>query len=439
MTSGRLSGSPSNSESPRRALLWAWALVATVSLLALWLLPRWTAIPEGLLETDLVMPQAPPDRLVLVRSTFEQLPGFAQDSLVDALPALRRSCARFRFLGSERTLRPSDRGGSVADWLPLCDPLLAVSEHGGADRSEQIREILREHAVPLQVLNNTREEGLFTGYYEPTLQGSRRRSDRFKYPLYRHPGDIIGVDLGAFHEDLAGRRVSGRLQGKSLEPYFDRAAIETGALSRRGLELVWVDDAVDSFFLHIQGSGRVELAGGGIARVGYAGQNGHPYYAIGRELVVRDGVDPKDVSMQSIRAWLDEHPDVADEVMNTNASYVFFRELRGEGPLGSQSVPLEPGRSLAVDRRHHPLGAPIWLDVAAPTADPAEGDQTLRRLVVAQDTGGAIRGPVRGDVFWGGGADAAEIAGRMKHSGRMWVLYPTELAERILAAQAAQP
>ena len=203
----------------------------------------------------------------------------------------------------------------------------------------------------------------------------------------------------------------------------------------RDLELVWVDDAVAAFFLHIQGSGRVELADGDTMRVGYDGQNGHAYTAIGRELVARSELALEEVSLQSIRAWLQDHPESAEEIMNTNRSFVFFRELRGEGPVGSQGVALTPRRSLAVDRRFLPLGVPMWIDATAPSAALGEPDRPLRRLMVSQDTGGAIRGPVRGDVFWGHGPEAEQIAGRMKHQGRVWVLLPAgvEPAPELLA------
>lgn len=420
---------------PRReALLWTWAVLATATLLLVLWLPGFVGLPPGLLA-PVDIPEPPPDRLVLEPVAYDDLPGWSDDDVSAALPALRRSCLRMRFLDPEREVRPVEQGGTVEDWLPFCRDLLEIPDGPTADAD--LRAALSEHLVPFAARNNAVSTGLFTGYYEPTLQGSRRRTARYRYPLYLRPRDILSVDLGKFRDDLAGRRVAGRLAGNEVLPYFDREEIDAGALARKGLELVWVDDPVDSFFLHIQGSGRVELEDGGVMRVGYAGQNGHPYYAIGRELVIRDGVEPKDVSMQSIRAWLADNPEQADEVMQLNPSYVFFRELRGEGPLGSQGVPLEPGRSLAVDRSYHPMGAPVWLDATAPDADDAAAQEglSLQRLMVAQDTGGAIRGPVRGDVFWGGGERGAEIAGRMKNRGRLWVMLPKAIAERIAARE----
>jgi membrane-bound lytic murein transglycosylase A len=235
------------------------------------------------------------------------------------------------------------------------------------------------------------------------------------------------VDLGRFRPDLKGKRIAGKVVDGSLVPYPDRREIEAGALSGRKLEIVWVDDPVGAFFLHVQGSGRVRLADGGELRLGYAAQNGHPYTAIGRELIDRGELRSEDVSLQTIRAWLEAHPGQARELMERNASYVFFQQVKGEGPLGAQGVPLTPGRSLAVDLNFVPLGVPLWLVAGAPSPLEGEPDRKLRRLVVTQDTGGAIRGPIRGDVFWGFGEEAEAIAGRMKHRGRYWMLLPKTL------------
>ena len=248
-------------------------------------------------------------------------------------------------------------------------------------------------------------------------------------PLYIRPPELVSVDLGRFRADLKGKRIAGRVEDGALVPYFDRTAIQEGALDGRGLELVWVDDPVDAFFLEIQGSGRVVLPDGSEMRLGYAGTNGFQYTAIGRELVSA-APSPRRGSMQSIRDWLQANPEAGSEVMRTNASYVFFRELSGEGPVGSLGVALTPERSLAVDPLFVPLGVPVWLDTTFPagaSGDPG-GTLPLRRLLVAQDTGGAITGPVRGDVFWGHGEDAAATAGTMRQPGRLWLLLPKTVA-----------
>lgn len=421
---------PPSSQSPRHSL--AWPLVAlvmsTVALVASGY-AVWCHRQMRALEQEAVTATEPPsDRRVLRPTRFSELPGWADDPLAEALPALRRSCELFLEREPGTPLPPTEVGGTVADWATPCRELLS------ADDTAALRKVLEARFTPLQVLNNTSETGLFTGYYEPSMPGSRQRRSGDQVPLYRKPPDLVTVDLEAFHDRFAGSRISGRVADGTFKPYHERLAISTGALEGRGLELAWVDDPVDAFFLHIQGSGRIELADGGEMRVGYAGQNGRPYYAIGRELVERGALTLEEVSMQSIRQWLADNPMAAREVMATNPSYVFFRELKGEGPVGTQGVALTPRRSLAVDRDFLPMGVPVWLDATAPTVDGAS-EQPVRRLLVAQDTGGAIKGPVRGDIFWGHGPEAEAIAGRMKHEGRLWILLPNALAERALASE----
>jgi membrane-bound lytic murein transglycosylase A len=392
--------------SRRASLLIALALIALAS-----------ATFWKLLRLEGWRPSGGEERLVLEPASFSDLPGWKEDDLSQALPALLRSCRRLLGRPPAEALGIA---GTAGDWKGICEAAAQVP----AGRPEAARTFFESRFQPFSASADGDSEGLFTGYYEPLLQGSRTRSDRYRVPLYIRPPDLVMVDLGAFREELKGQRIAGRLEEGSLVPYPDRKAIESGALADRNLELVWVDDPIDAFFLQIQGSGRVRLDDGGEMRVGYSAQNGHPYFAIGRDLIERGALTKETVSMQTIRQWLEEHPDEADDVMTRNASYVFFEELKGEGPLGAQGVALTPGRSLAVDLHHWPLGVPVWLDAEEPSARPGEPDRPLRRLLVMQDTGGAIRGVVRGDVFWGHGEDAAEIAGRMKHRGRMWVLLP---------------
>ncbi len=343
------------------------------------------------------------EALSLTPVAFADLPGWPADRHAEAIGPLNRSCAA-----------PPRRAAGV--WRAIC----AAAGRLPPGDDDAARAFFERWFAPHLAAAGRASEGLFTGYYEPELRGSRVRSDEYHVPIYRKPPDLVGVDLGRFRPSLRGRRIAGRVVDGRLEPYASRADIGAGALGGRGLELLWVDDAVDAFFLHVQGSGRVALAGGGVLRIGYAGGNGRPYRSIGAELIRRGAVAREDMSMQAIRSWLRTHPDRADALMNANPSFVFFRELDGEGPVGSQGVALTPGRSLAVDRRHVSLGLPIWLD----TADPLDPGKPLRRLMVAQDTGGAIRGAVRGDVFWGHGADAAARAGRMRGAGRYYLLLP---------------
>jgi len=313
-------------------------------------------------------------------------------------------------------------------WPRLCAEFAALPRPApdAMPRAEPLRGWLatRFEAWPLRDARGG-TEGLMTGYYEPLLTGSRTRESSRQAPLYTRPGDLLTIDLAGVEPRLAGLRLRGRVQGTRVVPYHSRADIET-AQPLGGSELLWVDDPVDAFFLEIQGSGRVALAEGGEMRVGYAAQNGHGYVPVGRILADRGEIPREQVSMQSIRAWMARDARAAQDLMNANPSYVFFRELTGDGPIGSEGVALVPGRSLAVDRAHVALGVPVWLDAQ----DPLDEARRVLRLLVAQDTGGAIRGVVRGDVFWGAGEEAAERAGRMRSRGRTWVLLPRDLAAR---------
>ncbi|HYH42574.1 MAG TPA: MltA domain-containing protein, partial [Burkholderiales bacterium] len=265
------------------------------------------------------------------------------------------------------------------------------------------------------------DEGLITGYYEPLLRGSRKPSERYRHPVYGVPDDLVVVDLSEVYPELKNMRLRGRLEGRRLVPYPDRAQIESGQAAPRGKEIAWVDDAIDLFFLQIQGSGRIVLDTGETLRVGYADQNGRPYRSIGRVLVDRGELTLDQASMQSIKAWARKRPAELNDLLNSNASYVFFRELPAgtNGPPGALGVPLTARRSIAVDPRHVPLGAPVFIATTWPN-----NPKPLNRLMLAQDTGGAIRGAVRADFFWGYGDAAGTEAGRMKQRLRMWVLLP---------------
>lgn len=357
-----------------------------------------------------------PDRLVVAPARFSDLPGWNDDAMAGAVPALLRSCVRLARLPAEQMIGPEAAARPVAQWQNVCEEASKLPDRDDA----AARAFFERRFLPYAASNNGAAEGLFTGYYEPDLRGSRARGGNYTVPLYGRPTDMITIDLGLFREEWRGRSVTGRVDGTTLKPYHDRAAIERGAIDGTAPALVWVDDKVDAFFLQVQGSGRVTLDDGSVLRVGYAAQNGHPYVAIGRELIARGELTRENVSMQSIRAWLRDHPDQAEAILNANPSFVFFRTLEGDGPLGAEGVALTPGRSLAVDRSFVPYGMPLWLDAE----DPLDATLRVRRLMVAQDTGGAIKGPVRGDVFWGHGAEAAERAGRMKSPGRYWLLVP---------------
>jgi membrane-bound lytic murein transglycosylase A len=372
------------------------------------------------------------DRLVLDRIAFADLPGWADDAVADAIPAFLRSCRKLARLGDDEQVGRTATGGLARDWRRPCERAagIAAGDHAAA------RAFFEAEFVPFLASNNGDAIGRFTGYYEPLLRGSRRRRGKYRVPLHRRPPDLVTVELSKFLDDARGRRLAGRVVKNKLQPYDTRAEIVGGSLRGKKLELVWLDDPVDAFFVQVQGSGRVRLESGEEIRVGYAATNGHRYTAIGRVLIAEGHLTRETVSMQSIRAYLEAHPERADEVMNQNLSYVFFDFVAGDGPIGSQGVALTAERSMAIDRNFIPQSAPLWLDTVAPVAG-ADGEQPLRRLVIAQDTGGAILGPVRGDVYWGGDDTAADVAGRMKSVGRYFLLLPTAAAARLPAPGAA--
>ncbi len=346
------------------------------------------------------------------------LPGWSADRVDDAWPAFRVGCAAL--------VKPAQAARAV--WEPVCVAAENVDGHDG----NAIRAFFERHFIPYQVIAaDGRDSGTITGYYEPLLAGSRTKTARYTVPLYAAPDDLLTVDLVALYPELKDKRLRGRVEGKKVVPYWSRAEIENGKAPVAGKVLLYVEDPVAAFFLEIQGSGRVALADGSVVRVGYADQNGHPYRSIARVLIDRGEITQNRASMQGIREWGRRHPEALPALLDENPSYVFFREVptpasgsleaRIDGPIGTLGVPLAAGRTLAVDTRSIPLGAPVFLATTLPLAT-----TPLERLMLAQDTGGAIRGAIRADFFWGFGDDAGRDAGRMKQDGRMWLLWPKD-------------
>ncbi|MGH1378517.1 MAG: murein transglycosylase A [Alphaproteobacteria bacterium] len=358
-------------------------------------------------------------KLVLNKATFSDLPAWEDDNLETFIPAFERSCSRISKVRSEKPFGVLKEAGTYGDWQRVC---LLFNQASDVSDTKLLREFFEDHFTPYQVSADDNPVGLFTGYYEASLKGSKIRKHPYTTPLHKRPDDLVMVQLGDFRDELKGNRIAGRVKNGRLKPYENRAQIVDGDWPHEDEVLMWVDSAVDAFFVQIQGSGLVQMSDGSVQRIGYAGQNGHLYYAIGRELIKIGALTKKNVSMQTIRAWLEDNPDRADEIMNTNKSYVFFRNITGDGPIGAQGVALTGGRSLAVDRTLISYGVPLWVDLEKPT----EEASPIQRLMVAQDTGGAITGPVRGDVFWGYGDIAEEMAGKMKSKGRYWALLPNQ-------------
>jgi len=350
-------------------------------------------------------PPTPPTeyRGKLVAGSWVDLPNWGRESLRASLDAFARGCP---------VLEKREA------WKAVCAGAQTLA---GADERE-IASFFEMNFDPWQVMNaDESASGMITGYYEPLLHGSRMRTARYRYPLYGVPDDLLVIDLTDLYPEFKHKRLRGKLVGNRVVPYYSRGDIEQEGSPIKGKELVWVDDAVDAFFLQIQGSGQVELENGERLRLGYADQNGHPFRSLGRLLIDRGEIPPERASMQGIKDWARRHPGKVKQFLDANPSYVFFREMPKDlpGPIGSLGVPLTPERSIAVDPRVIPLGVPVYLATTWPnTADP------LERLMVAQDTGGAINGGVRADFFWGFGDPAGRQAGKMRQSGRMWVLLP---------------
>jgi len=360
------------------------------------------------------------DNLYLKVSSFKGLNGWNDDNQQKSIVAFKKSCSRILKKNPDAEFGTGGFAGKAGLWQDICKKLITSN----FETNKSAREFFENNFTPYEIWGKDGRNGLFTGYYEATLHGSYKKSPRYNIPIYNRPNNLIKASLGDFYDDLKGKNITGRVEGKKFIPYYNRSEIEAGAIKNKKAEIVWVDNAVDSFFLHIQGSGRIILDNGDILRVGYAAQNGHNYTAIGRELIKRKAITKENISMQSIRKWLEENPNKAAEIMNINESYVFFNKLnlKTEGPLGAQGVSLTPRRTIAIDRKKIPYGIPLWLNAEEP-----EGVGRIKRLMIAQDTGGAIKGSVRGDFFWGYGEQAAHKAGIMKSHGESWLLLPKKL------------
>jgi membrane-bound lytic murein transglycosylase A len=331
---------------------------------------------------------------------FSDLPGWREAQLEPSLRAFLGGCAR---------LAAAKKACELAKAVPPGD-------EGAA------RRLFESEFTPYAVVSSeSGDRGLITGYYEPIINGSRMQTALHRHPIYGVPDDLVVVDLGTVSPETRGLRLRGRLDGRRLVPYWSRGEIDARGSALAAPVIAWSADPVELFFLQIQGSGQVQLENGERLRVGYADQNGHPYRSLGRHLVERNELLLEQASMQGIKAWAAANPAKLQEALSQNPSYVFFRELpTSDGPIGALSVPLHAERSLAVDRRFIPLGAPVYLATTFPLSE-----QPLERLMAAHDTGGAIRGVVRGDFFWGTGPDAGSQAGRMRQQGRLWLLWPT--------------
>jgi len=369
----------------------------------------------------MLAPSTAPEKRELIQSDFARMDGWTTANQTASLQAFQKTCDRILKSAPDKNF---GLGIAFKDWQDVCRNLPDVNTTSIADA----RSFFEHSFTPYQVKTNIKSDGLFTGYYEASLNGSVTRTGQYQTSLRARPADLVMVNLGEFVPDLKGKRIAGRVKDGQLKPYEDRKAIESGKLPKdMDVPLYWVDSAADAFFLQVQGSGVVTLPDGSTQRVGYDGQNGYSYTAIGKELIARGALTKDNVSMKSIRDWLASHPSEATEVMQTNKSYVFFKKLDTDGPIGAEGVVLTPEASMAVDNNIWPYGLPMFIN-----AEPIEaGQNKIQKLMIAQDTGGAIKGAIRGDVFWGYGDKAAAYAGPMKSQGQLFVLLPKNSKPKI--------
>lgn len=379
---------------------------------------------------------------------YSHLPNWADGDPRPALQAFRRSCA---VIAAKEPAAPivkpgagplvRDVYGAARDWASPCADLAIAAFPDAA----AARRWIEARFTPHEIVADVAAEGLFTGYYEPELLGSRTRSPDYPWPALKPPSDLVTVDLKDFDEDLPSARLRGRLAaaGGRLTPYPERGAIERGFAGAQDA-VVWLKDRADLFFLHIQGSGRIRLPDGEVMRIGYAADNGRDYRSIGRELIRRGAFEPHEASLTRIKDWLRRaSPEEAAALYAANPSFIFFEERRIEdpalGPIGAMGVSLTPEVSLAVDPAFHAYGPMAWFETHKPRPD-GRGADPWTGLGVFQDTGSAIRGAGRVDMFFGWGAGAEMLAGRMKHQGRLWVLTPSrDDRARPIGAASARP
>lgn len=345
-------------------------------------------------------PKPAPERAQYIEWSYAALPGWDRIALEPSLRAFMAGCGR--------AAGPLINACTTASWVPPGDEAAA-------------RRFFETAFTPYALVSSeSGDTGTITGYYEPIIRGSRIPSAVNRFPIYGVPDDLLVVDLSAVAPDTRNVRLRGRLDGRRVVPYYSRAEIDARAEALRAPVIGWAADPVELFFMQIQGSGQLELENGERVRLAYAEQNGHPYRSVGRYLVERGEMTLDQASMQNIKGWAAANPQKLQAALEVNPSYVFFRETADpQGPIGALGVPLVPEYSVAVDRRFIPLGAPLFLATTYPlSTDP------LLRVVAAHDTGGAIRGVVRADFFWGTGEAAGTLAGRMRQPGKMWLLWP---------------
>ena len=367
-----------------------------------------------------------PHKLGLREVSFSQFPGWGTADTKKSLRAFQISCAAFLKQDPNKSVGSDYINLQASDWYPACHAAVLVD----AASSKDTKKFFQTWFMPVEFFDQQPVQGLFTGYYMPLLHGSLTKTIKYNIPLYGLPSNLVSINLSLFDPQLGNRTLIGRVNRNNIIPFYTRAEINRGAIKESAQVIAWVDNTIDRSFLEIQGSGIIALDNGSRLAVGYIGENGAPYTAIAKVLIDQGVMTRDNASMQHIRSYLDAHPEKIDPVLNQNKSFVFFTTLRNGSALGAQGVALTPGYSMAVDHKWVPYGVPIWLDTTRP--DEISDQQNLfQRLMVAQDTGGAIKGVVRGDVYWGAGERATAIAGKMKNQGHYWLLLPRNLLPQL--------
>jgi membrane-bound lytic murein transglycosylase A len=353
---------------------------------------------------------------------WAKLAGWGEDDHLQAYKAFRVSC---RPISAQRK-SPAD---PKALGISLRDPCRAAKALDISDRAKA-KAFFEEHFLPLRISRLGEDDGFVTGYYEPVIDGSRTQTDVYTVPVYRRPSNLFVRGVKQSSSGLPNKgQVFRKIGRRKLVPYYDRAEIEDGAIAGRGLEICWLKDQTDLLFTQIQGSARVRLEDGSTIRINYDAHNGYPYTPVGRILIDRGIIPKEQMSMQKIREWMDQTPDGAKELRRQNRSYVFFREVQlsdKDEAVGAQGVPLTPGRSIAVDKALHVYGTPFFIEGELPI-ESEQSKTPFRRLMIAQDTGSAIVGPARADLYFGAGSDAGKVSGRLRHNMRFVVLVPKSL------------
>jgi len=365
------------------------------------------------------------------KAVFAQLPGWEKIDTKKSFLTFQVSCRTFLKQAPEKSVGSQYIDLKAKDWHPACNAALLVEPSSDKNTREFFEKWFTPVAFYNHKYNHRPVNGLFTGYYLPMLKGSLTKTPEYQTPLYGTPSNLVTVELGRFDPELKHhRKLVGRLHGHNLTPYYTRKQINHGAIKKNAPVIAWINNDVDRQFLEIEGSGVIQLDDGKQLYVGYESENGAAYTSIARILIDMGVMTRDNASMQRIRKFFKTHPQQVESVLNKNKSFVFFTTLPQEAAMGAQGVPLTPGYSLAIDRKWIPLGTPIWLSTTTPDRKSTK-QKPFHRLMIAQDTGGAIKGSVRGDVYWGAGKKATFTAGHMKNSGSYWLLLPRHVVAKL--------